>query len=125
MADFHHSEIARRKVSSPNRSDVRFQGVLACFFTLPRIRSAVVRLDDVVVQGRRRANGRRLTCSDARVGYRLSDFRPGLFPVLRRASARSWPQAIAREFPTVDPPPALHDSRFAPTLLLRLANDYA
>ena len=26
--------------------------------------------------------GRRLTCSDARVGYRLSDFRPGLLPCL-------------------------------------------
>jgi hypothetical protein len=55
--------------------------------------------------------GHRSTCSDARVGYHLSDFRPGLVPVLRRASAPSWPLAIAREFPTVGPSPASHDSR--------------
>ena len=36
--------------------------------------------------------------------YRLSDFRPGLVPVLRRASARSWPPSVAREFPTVARP---------------------
>src|SRR5689334_3480090 len=53
--------------------------------------------------------GRRLTGSDARVGYRRSDFRPGLVPVLRRASARGWPPSAAREFPTVRPSPALHN----------------
>jgi hypothetical protein len=31
MADFHHSEITRRKVSPPNRSDVRFQVAWARF----------------------------------------------------------------------------------------------
>ena len=53
--------------------------------------------------------GRRLTCSDARVGYRISGFRPGLVPVLQRASARSRPPSGAREFPTVVPSPALHN----------------
>jgi hypothetical protein len=48
--------------------------------------------------------GRRLTCSDARVGYRISGFRPGLVPVLQRASARGWPPSGAREFPTVSRP---------------------
>src|ERR1700744_2780995 len=67
---------------------------------------------DKVVRGRRGACGRRSTCSDTRVGYRLSDFRPGLVPVLRRASAQSWPPSVARERPAVGPPPTLHDSCF-------------
>lgn len=56
-----------------------------------------------------RPAGRRLTCSDARVGYRRSEFRPGLIPLLRRASAQSWPPSVAREFPTVGLSPALHN----------------
>jgi len=43
--------------------------------------------------------GRRLTFSDARVGYRLSGFRPGLVPVLRRASARGRPPSVIGSSP--------------------------
>lgn len=56
-----------------------------------------------------RPAGRRLTCPDARAGYRRSEFRPGLVPVLRRASVRSWPPSVAREFPTVGLSRALHN----------------
>ncbi len=64
-----------------------------------------------------------MTCSDARVGYRLSDYRPGLIPVLWRASARSWPPSVARAFPTVGPSATLHDSG-SPTRVLLLLRAY-
>lgn len=53
---------------------------------------------------------RRLTISDARIGYRMSGLRPGLLPVLHRASAHGRPPSVRREFPTVAPPPALHNA---------------
>lgn len=52
---------------------------------------------------------RRLTISDARIGYRMSGLRPGLPPVLHRAAAHGRPPSVRREFPTVAPPPALHN----------------
>ena len=66
--------------------------------------------------------GRRLTCSDARVGYRISGFRPGLVPVLQRASARSRPPSGAREFPTVVSSPALHNGCSSFLVLFPLLN---
>ena len=53
--------------------------------------------------------GRRLTFSDARIGYRLSGFRPGLVPVLRRASAQGRPPSVSSGIPTVASSPALHN----------------
>jgi hypothetical protein len=52
MQDFHHSNLTRRNVSAPKRSDVRLQGGSAQIF-IPRC--AVVQMIDEVVQGRRRA----------------------------------------------------------------------
>jgi hypothetical protein len=37
--------------------------------------------------------GRRLTCSDARIVYRLTEFRLGLVPILRRASVYDRPHS--------------------------------
>jgi hypothetical protein len=79
-------------------------------FSSPAVRCSVGKISVKSCRAGDGPAGRRLTCSDARVGCRLSDFRPGLVPVLRRASARSWPPSVAREFPTVDPSPALHDN---------------
>ena len=106
MNGFDHAAIPRRNVPPPTRSDVRFQGC-GRMFLFP-----AEGWPDCAIKSCKAGDGpvgRRLTCSDARVGYRRSDFRLGLVPVLRRASARSWPPSVAREFPTVDPSPASHD----------------
>src|SRR5215217_3629652 len=86
-------------VSMPMRSDVRFQGVWTHF---PNRRLSARRCARKMKSCKAGGGpvGRRLTCSDARVGYRLSDYRPGLVPVLSRASAHSSP-------------PAVHDSLWA------------
>ncbi len=69
------------------RSDVHFQGSGAQI-SYPRAASRVALSTMWSCKAGDGTAGRRLTCSDARVGYRLSDFRPGLVPVLQRASAR-------------------------------------
>ena len=43
--------------------------------------------------------GRRLTCSDARIVYRLTELRPGLIPILRRASAHDRPRSASAGVP--------------------------
>ncbi len=77
---------------------------------------------DVAAQGRRRYRWTWLTCSDAPVGYSISGVRPGLVPVLQRASARSRPPSGAREFPTVVPPPALYNGLRSLLALISLLN---
>jgi hypothetical protein len=54
MTKHHHRATACRNVPPPHRSDVRFQGARTHFST-PRLSVAVVRMEDEVVQGRRRA----------------------------------------------------------------------
>jgi len=79
-----------RNVLPPPRSDVRCQGQSAVF------RPPQTELALAAIQACKAGDGtagRRLTFSDARIGYRLSGFRPGLVPVLRRASAHSRPQS--------------------------------
>jgi hypothetical protein len=67
-------------------------------FDLP-LRGAGIRISDEVCMLGDGAAGRRLTCCDARTGYRRSEFRPGLFPVLERASASSRPPSATPEVP--------------------------
>ena len=55
------------------------------------------------------AAGRRLTFSDARIGYRLSGFRPGLSHSYSGHRLKAGLQASARECPTVAPSPAMHN----------------
>jgi hypothetical protein len=55
------------------------------------------------------AAGRRLTFSDARIGYRLSGFRPGLSLSYSGHRLKAGLQAFARECPTVAPSPAMHN----------------
>src|SRR5512134_1693573 len=51
--------------------------------------------------------------SDARVGYRIPEIRPGLLPLLLRASVQERPaQASDGGSPAVAPPPALHGRRW-------------
>ena len=77
-------------------SDVRRQG-LWLHFSDPRYALAVAAMQ--ACKAGDGTAGRRLTISDARVGYRLSGFRPGLVPVLTRASARNRPRRVCGSSP--------------------------
>jgi hypothetical protein len=79
-----------------DRTLAAIQGLKACFSD-PRHALAMAAMQACKVGDR--IAGRRLTISDARVGYRLSGFRPRLVPVLRRASANGWPRRVCGSSP--------------------------